>query len=85
MHEADVSIYSCTRSTSVHALLAKAGLFPVADRHTTVVERFLAKAGTLLTGDGFRLAVDTEVTLRLITVSPTVVWSAHRRGERRTS
>ena len=69
MREAARIITGCTRSTLVYALLAEAGLTPVADRITTLVARFLAKARALLVEDPLHRVADGAVSSRLRTVT----------------
>ena len=69
MREAARIITGCTRSTPVHALLAEAGLTPVADRRTILAARFLAKARALPVEDPLRQVAEAAAPTRLRSVT----------------
>ena len=58
-------ITGCTRSTPIHALMAEAGLAPVAARRTTLAARLLAKARALPVEDPLRQVADKVAPTRL--------------------
>ena len=69
MREAARIITGCPRSTPVQALMAEAGLIPVAARRTMVAARFLAKARALPTEDPLRRVADASVSPRLHSIT----------------
>ena len=69
MREAARITTGCTRSTPVHALMAEAGLTPVADRRTILAARFLAKARALPVEDPLRQVADAAAPTRLRSVT----------------
>ena len=58
-------ITGCVRSTPTHALMAEAGLAPVAARRTTLAARLLAKARALPVEDPLRRVADAAIPRRL--------------------
>ena len=58
-------ITGCVRSTPTHALMAEAGLAPVAARRTTLAARHLSKARALPVEDPLRRVADAEIPRRL--------------------
>ena len=63
------AITGCPISSRVHALLAEAGLPPVALRRTALAAHFLAKARALPPGEPLREVGDASVQLRLSSVT----------------
>ncbi|XP_043205423.1 uncharacterized protein LOC122372368 [Amphibalanus amphitrite] len=62
-------ITGCVASTPTHALMAEAGLAPVASRRTTLAARLLAKARALPEEDPLRRVADSTAAKRLTTVT----------------
>ena len=62
-------VTGCTRSTPAHALMAEAGLAPVAERRLALAARLLAKARALPEGDPLRAVAEREVPARLSSVT----------------
>jgi len=62
-------ITGCVKATRCHALMAEAGLAPVAARRTALAARFLAKAHALPEDDPLRVVAEAEVTHRQVTVT----------------
>ena len=65
MRAAALIITGCVRSTTTHALMAEAGLAPVAARRTTLAARLLAKARALPVEDPLRRVADAAIPRRL--------------------
>ena len=62
-------ITGCPISTPSHAVMAEAGLAPVADRRLSLAGRFLAKARSLPATDPLRTVADTTVNRRLTSIT----------------
>ncbi|XP_043212634.1 uncharacterized protein LOC122376759 [Amphibalanus amphitrite] len=69
MREAARVVTGCPRSTPAHAVMAEAGLAPVAERRTALAARLLAKARALPAGDPLRKVAESQVPTRLSTVT----------------
>ncbi|XP_043215485.1 uncharacterized protein LOC122378438 [Amphibalanus amphitrite] len=69
MREAARVVTGCSRSTPAHAVMAEAGLAPVAERRTALAARLLAKARALPAGDPLRKVAESQAPIRLSTVT----------------
>ena len=69
MREAARVVTGCPRSTPSHAVMAEAGLAPLAERRLALAARLLAKARALPEDDPLRRIAEAEVPSRLSAVT----------------